>query len=387
MSVAGGLHCAVRRAIDAGCDTLQIFTRNNVRWNVPPIGEEEAATFRAAVRDAGLGPVFAHGSYLVNLASDDAAMRRRSETAARAELRRCAGLGLDFLVMHPGAHMGSGETRGLRRVTRSIGRLLEATEGGAGGIALETTAGRGTELGGRLEHIEEILQALDGHARLGVCVDTCHVFAAGYDIASEAGYRGFTRELLRRFRRSRLFAWHLNDSRGSLGSRLDRHAHIGQGGIGRSGFRHLMTDPRFEKIPMVIETPKAPEPEADRRNLGVLRASREARVARGARRAKVDPDRHAADHGAMPTGGSPMMPQVPCCVGRGVRLVAIVFCLSAWTAPQRIEAAPVPSKTTAEEQAAAEAPPDAVPGGETEVEVFGVILLLFVLLMYLWKAR
>jgi deoxyribonuclease-4 len=166
--------------------------------------------------------------------------------------------------------------RGIRRVTRTLRRLLDVASDVSVAIALETTSGQGTQLGGRLEEVQEAVDRLDGHPRLGICVDTCHVFAAGYDIRTERGYREFTGELLHRFGVSRILAWHLNDSRGDCGSRVDRHAHIGEGRIGLPGFRRLMNDRRFEHLPMVLETPKTPGPDADRRHLRLLRGLRTA---------------------------------------------------------------------------------------------------------------
>lgn len=271
MSIAGGVDRALERGASIGCRTIQIFLKNQSQWQGRRLDDAEADRFRAAVGVTGIAPVFAHSSYLINLAATDPRMLHRSLAALTDEIQRAAALRIPFIVMHPGAHLGAGETNGLRSVAESLDEVFAATPGAKVRIALETTAGQGTCLGHRFEHLAEIFQLSKHPNRLAVCVDTCHLFAAGYDIRTLKGYEATMRELERTVGRKQVVAFHLNDSKKPLGSRVDRHEHIGKGFIGLDAFRCVLRDARWRSLPMVLETPKGEDMREDAGNLGVLR--------------------------------------------------------------------------------------------------------------------
>ena len=274
MSVAGGLHQAFARGEAAGCSTLQIFAKNERQWRAKPLTEEGIAQFKAEAQRSGLGPVMVHGSYLVNLASPSDELWERSIEAVADELNRCEKLGIPLLVMHPGAHTGSGSEAGIQRVAAGLDRLFEQGVGGDVLVLLETTAGQGSCLGGSFEELARLIELLRHPERAAICVDTCHVFAAGYDIATEEGYHTTFDRLAELVGLDRVKAFHLNDSKGALGSHLDRHEAIGDGQIGIEGFRRLINDARFCGLPMVLETPKGKDAADDIRNLQTLRGLR-----------------------------------------------------------------------------------------------------------------
>ena len=256
MSMAGGHHKAVEAARALGMSALQVFTKSNNRWESKPLTDALASAFREAAAEAGLeGPV-GHAAYLINLGSPDEALWSRSIAALVDEVERAEALGLADLVMHPGAHVGSGEDAGLARIANGLDEVHRRTRGATVRIALETTAGQGSCLGHRFEHLGAILGAVAEPERLSVCVDTCHLFAAGYPLATEAEYNGTIEALGRAVGLDRVRLWHLNDSQKPLGSRVDRHAGIGLGRMGLEPFRRLVGDPRFDAIPMILETPK-----------------------------------------------------------------------------------------------------------------------------------
>lgn len=271
MSIAGGVFNAPVRGKSVGCDTIQIFVKNANRWVGKVITDEEVEQFRQAREETGIDPVFSHNSYLINLASPDDALYQKSIGAMLDELERSERLGLPFLVIHPGAHVGSGEDAGLKRIASGINTLLQKTKGYEVKVALETTAGMKSSLGCKFEHLATLIEAIKDKNRVCVCYDTCHTFAAGYDLRTKKAYEATFKEFDKVVGLNRLCAFHLNDSVKELGSNIDRHAHIGQGYIGESGFRLLMNDDRFEKIPMVLETPKGPDMKEDVMNLKVLR--------------------------------------------------------------------------------------------------------------------
>lgn len=271
MSIAGGLDRAPGRGKALGADVIQVFTGQPQRWAERPLPEEEAAAFRARRAEDGIRFVAAHDSYLINLASPDPTLLRRSRDAFRAELERCIRLGADALVTHPGSATDGDRTAALRRNVDAIAGLLELVPGPTR-VLLETTAGGGTVLGHRFEELAEMLETFPAavRERVGVCLDTCHVFSAGYDLRRKPG--GVVDELDDVVGLDRLGLLHLNDSLGALGSRVDRHAHIGRGELGEAPFRALLRDPRLRAVPCVIETPKDGDREAsDRRNLATLR--------------------------------------------------------------------------------------------------------------------
>lgn len=272
MSISGGVSKSFARGESVGIEAMQIFAKNERQWTAKPIPAEEAAAFRAEQERTGIHPVVVHDSYLINLAAPADELREKSIAAFADELERCAQLNIPYLVTHPGAHTGIGEEAGLARVADAINRLLAEGVGGPTMILLETTAGQGTALGYRFEHLARLFELIPHHDRLGVCVDTCHIFAAGYDIRDEASYQATFAELDRLVGLERVKCFHLNDSQKDVGSRVDRHAHIGQGCIGVEAFRMLVNDPRFADLPMIIETPKGEDMAEDRMNLALLRS-------------------------------------------------------------------------------------------------------------------
>jgi deoxyribonuclease-4 len=253
--VAGGLVKAAANGSAIGAEAIQIFTRNQVQWAAKPVAAEEARAFAEAMAGSGIALVVAHGSYLVNLASPDQGLLRRSRDAFLAEMQRCGQLGIPYLIFHPGAHLGAGEAAGLRAVARSLDEVLDRGRGLPVMPLLEATAGQGSTLGHCFEHLAEILSRSRHGERLGVCLDTCHLFAAGYDIATARGYEATLEAFDRLVGLSRVRAFHLNDARKGLGSRLDRHAPVGEGFLGLSAFRRIVNDRRFAGVPMVVETP------------------------------------------------------------------------------------------------------------------------------------
>ncbi|MFC1544116.1 deoxyribonuclease IV [Gemmatimonadota bacterium] len=269
MSIAGGVSLAFERGAEVGCSVMQIFVKNNNRWRGASLTDEEVEAFWKAREVTGIWPVFAHNTYLVNLASPDPATRERSVACTVDELERCSRLGLPWLVIHPGAHLGAGIERGIERLARNLNRVFEKTPQINTRILLETTAGQGTTMGRSTGELALMMERIDAPERLGVCLDTCHVFAAGYDMRSPEAWERTVSEFADAIGLEQIRAMHVNDSLKPLGSHRDRHAHIGEGEIGDEGFRNLMRDPRFRRVPKVLETPK--ENEADLRNLQRLR--------------------------------------------------------------------------------------------------------------------
>lgn len=270
-SIAGGLHTAFDRARSVGCEALQVFVKPNRAWRVPALTDEDVSLFRAEAAKKAIHPVIGHTSYLLNLASPDDELWRKSINTLVIELKRCDALGVPWLVLHPGAHVGKGEEAGLRRMADGLGAVHSAANGIRAGILLETMAGQGTRLGHRFEHLAWLLEHTVDGGRLGVCLDTCHVFAAGYELRTARGYASTIKAFDGIIGLDRLKAVHLNDSKGELGSRRDRHEHIGKGRIGLTGFRRLLKDPRMAGLPGLLETPKDDALEKDRENLTVLR--------------------------------------------------------------------------------------------------------------------
>lgn len=262
MSIRGGLPRAVDRAQASGCAALQIFTKSAGQWRARPLPPDEVRAFRRRVRETGIRPIVAHNSYLINVAAADRALRRRSIEALVEELERADMLGLDGLVMHPGSYTNGSEGRGLQLVADALAEVLAARPDGPAKLLLEHTAGQGTNLGHRFEHLASIIDALGGTPRVGVCLDTCHLLAAGYDICSREGYEETFRQFGRIVGFTRLEAFHLNDSKKPCASRVDRHEHIGKGCIGIEPFRWLVNDRRFAGLPMLLETPKLESPQS-----------------------------------------------------------------------------------------------------------------------------
>ncbi len=277
VSVAGGMTTAIERATVLGCTAAQVFVKNASQWRGKELGEEEVASFRAARAGSRVGSLMAHASYLINLCTLDPELLARSREALVDELTRCARLGVDGLVLHPGAHLGAGEQAGIDCVAASLDAVLAAVPevpDAPTRILLENTAGQGSCLGYRLEHLAAIRARVASPWRVGVCIDTCHAFAAGYAIHEPAGYEDFLNEIEERLGLAALGGFHLNDSLRPFNSRRDRHAHIGEGEIGRGAFARLLHDPRLKTVPMVVETEPGDEMEGHRRDLEVLRGLR-----------------------------------------------------------------------------------------------------------------
>lgn len=272
MSIAGGIPLAVERASRVGCRALQIFVKNASQWKGKVLSENEVHDFQTARRSSHLLHVVAHDSYLINLASPEEQLWERSIESLLDELDRSERLGLSHLVTHPGAHRQMGEEWGVGRIAEAINQIHDRVGDWSVQIALETTAGQGTSIGCRFEHLRDIISRCNYPEKVAVCMDTCHIFAAGYDIRAEKDYLRTMRQFDRIVGIEKLKIFHLNDSKRDLGSRVDRHDHIGKGKIGVSGFRWIVNDPRFAGIPKILETPKGKELKEDRRNLKLLRS-------------------------------------------------------------------------------------------------------------------
>jgi deoxyribonuclease-4 len=272
MSISGGVFNAPLSGQEVGCNTIQIFTKNNNQWKTKDLAAQEVRKFLENQEKTGIRPIVGHNSYLINLASPREDLRCRSLQAMLVELERAELLRLPYLVIHPGSHVGSGEKEGIGRIVSSINRLHRKTKGYRVMMLLETTAGQGSTIGYRFEQIAEIIEGVKDNWRLGVCYDTCHAFAAGYDIRTKRAYQATFREFDKIIGLSRLKVIHANDSKKDLDSRVDRHQHLGEGKIGLEGFRLLMNDERWEKIPKILETPKEEGTEKDLKNLSTLRS-------------------------------------------------------------------------------------------------------------------
>ena len=272
MSIAGGLAYAVRRGVAAGCGVVQIFLRNQLRWTGRRLDESEVIEFRRELAASGLRVPCAHANYLVNLATPDPGESTRAVSALVDDLERAERLGLPFVVLHPGSHLGAGAAEGLIRLARALDEVAQRTEGWSVRVALENTAGAGHALGSRAEELGTVVGRVRRPERLALCVDTCHLFAAGYDIRTPRRFAAVLDEFDRFVGLERLATFHVNDSKAGLGSRLDRHENIGTGGIGLAAFRFLLRHPRLGALPMILETPKRDD--GDARNLATLRGLR-----------------------------------------------------------------------------------------------------------------
>jgi deoxyribonuclease-4 len=280
MSVAGGLPRAVERAVVHRCDAIQIFAKNASQWRGRVLPADEISEFRARVTAAGLSPVVSHASYLINLAATNAGLRAQSIEAMADEIDRAEALGLLGVVLHPGCYTDGSPAHGLQLIAEALLDLLRERRGGRTMVLLEHTAGQGTSLGASFEELATIVEGMRGHARVGVCLDTCHLLASGYDLSSPEGYQRTFKRFGQTVGFERLRVFHVNDSKKPLGSRVDRHAHIGEGHVGLDAFRRLVNDRRFRDMAMLLETPKA-EGKAkgrievdplDERNLSTLRS-------------------------------------------------------------------------------------------------------------------
>ncbi len=271
-SIAGGVEKALARGQDVGCDTIQIFVKSPSRWASKPLAEENVVAFKEAVAETGIWPVFAHALYLVNMATPDDALWSKSLDALTDDLERCEQLDLPGLVIHPGSHMGSGEEVGISRIAAMLDEVHTRLPGYGVQVWLEVTAGQGDHLGYTFAQLRAMIDRVQEPERLGVCFDTAHAFAAGYELRTREGYEATWDEFNAVLGLDRLKAIHLNDSKKDLGSRVDRHEHIGQGLLGLEPFRFLVNDLRFRGVPMTLETDKGPDLAEDRENLEVLRS-------------------------------------------------------------------------------------------------------------------
>jgi len=274
LSIAGGLHNALIEAESLGCETVQVFTKNQQRWKCKPLDKDAVQEWKAHLSRLKFPATVSHDSYLINLASPDAKLWKASIDLFIEELSRCQLLGISYLVTHPGAHMGAGEDAGLKRVAAALDKAYDAADADDVITCLEITAGQGTSLGYRLEHLAQIIALCENRRRLGVCLDTAHLFAAGYDFRGKR-YAAFRRQLDKTIGIDRVKVLHLNDSKKELGSRVDRHDHIGLGKIGPDGFIPFVRDKAFATVPKILETAKAKHPSGrlwDEVNLLTLRS-------------------------------------------------------------------------------------------------------------------
>ena len=272
MSIAGEVGQALIRGQQVGCDCIQIFTKSSRQWASKPFSEAEIATFKRNLRKTGIKMVIAHDSYLVNLGAPDNALRIKSVKGFIDELERCEALGVPFLVAHPGSHVGSGEEQGIKTIAKSIDEAHARCKGFKTKIALEITAGQGSNLGYSFQQMGQIFDAVTENERLRLCFDTEHAFAAGYDLRTEEEYEKTFALLDEHIGLEKIVAFHLNDATKPINSRIDRHQHIGKGFLGLEAFRRLLNDRRFFGLPMCLETPKGPDLKEDVENLATLRS-------------------------------------------------------------------------------------------------------------------
>ena len=276
MSVAGGLDQALIRGRSAGCDVIQIFSKNSNQWKAKPLSPEDISSFKKAREETKVLPALVHSSYLINLCSPKEEEWRKSIEAFYIEMERVELLEMSYLILHPGAHLGAGIEAGIAKAAEALNALHVRSSGFKMKILIELTAGQGSCIGHRFEEVAAILDRIKEPDRIGVCFDTCHAFAAGYDMRTQADYDETMSALDRTVGLQRVLAFHLNDCRKELGCRVDRHEHIGQGKMGEGPFRFLMNDPRFFGVPMVLETPKGKDLKEDVMNLTLLRSLRKA---------------------------------------------------------------------------------------------------------------
>lgn len=271
-SISGGVSTAIDRANELNFTAIQIFSKNNNRWNAKPFDEKEINSFKEKWAKSKIQFIVVHDSYLINLCAKDKALLKKSRTAFIDELKRCEQLGIKYLNFHPGAHTGQGEEDGLKIIAESINIAHDSTKNYNVKSMLETTAGQGTNLGYTFEQLRKIIDLVEDKNRMRVCIDTAHIFAAGYDIKTKKGYLKTMKEFDDIIGLDLLKCFHMNDSKKELGSKVDRHEHIGKGFIGKEGFANIMNDKRITKIPKILETPKGKDMKEDIDNLKVLRS-------------------------------------------------------------------------------------------------------------------
>lgn len=270
-SIAGGMHLAVQRGRQATCDTIQVFNKSNNQWRAKPLSPEDIDAFFAAQEETGVTVSASHTSYLINVASPKPELEEKSYAALRVEVERCNMLRIPNLVMHPGSHLGTGEEKGLQQIADNLNKLFDSFDDNRVTLLLEITAGQGSNLGYRFEHLAWLIEHIEDSDHIGVCLDTCHMLAAGFPLVKPSEYRATMRSFDEIVGIDRVKVLHLNDSRRELGSKIDRHEHIGKGHIGLEGFANVVNDKRFQQVPMIIETPKGKDLAEDIENLRVLR--------------------------------------------------------------------------------------------------------------------
>ena len=272
MSIAGGTWKAFDRARSINCESVQIFVKSNMQWFGKLPSEADTKRFTTELAKGDVGTIFGHAGYLINLAGPDGSNLEKSMESLVKEIEIASMLNVPFLVLHPGAHLGQGEEAGIKRIAKSLDQIFKATKKSSVRIALENTAGQGTYLGHQIRHLAEIFDNVKQQDRLGICLDTAHFFAAGYDIRKPKGWNNAIREVESMLGLDQILAFHLNDSKTDLDSRVDRHDHIGHGLIGKHAFKHIINDTRFIDTPACLETPKSPDMHEDVENLNTLRS-------------------------------------------------------------------------------------------------------------------
>jgi deoxyribonuclease IV len=293
MSTSGGVWCAIERGNSIGCEIVQIFVKNNMQWFGKAFAESDVDRFSTEQEHSGISCVFGHAGYLINLGAPSSANRDHSVKSLVQEIQLATQLNLPFLVLHPGAHLGKGEEEGLRQIVSGLDEVFASTKHSRVRIALENTAGQGTCLGYRVAHLAAIFDRVRNPERLGICLDTAHFFAAGYDIRTPEGWDTAIKEVSALIGTRQILVFHLNDSKTDLKSRVDRHAHIGEGKIGKEAFRHIVNDSRFARIPGCLETPKSKDLHEDVQNLKTLRSL----LRSGAKQSGADREAEAVDAG------------------------------------------------------------------------------------------
>lgn len=269
VSTSGGIYNAIKNGENLKCDAIQIFTKSQMRWDAKPLKEKDVEKFKKMWSVSRIKKIIVHDSYLINLGSPDPEKHKKSKLSFIDEIKRAKKLGANFLVFHPGAHMGEGESKCIKRIGDTLNEITTEVDSENLIILIETTAGQGTNVGYRFEHLRDILAIVNNPEKFGVCIDTCHIFAAGYDIRTADAYKNVMREFNGLIGINKIFAFHLNDAKVDLGSRVDRHENIGVGQIGKDAFGFIVNDRRFESVPMVLETPGGNE--FYEKNLEILR--------------------------------------------------------------------------------------------------------------------
>lgn len=270
-SIAGGVDKAIERGQTAGCDAIQMFNKSNSQWRAKKLTDKELDNFFKLREETKIEPVVSHSSYLINMASPKKDLNEKSYNALKEEMERCEVLKIPNLVFHPGSHVGEGEEAGMKRISDNIKRMFDELKDNNVCLLLETTAGQGTNLGYTFEQIAHMIEMAGGHDKLGVCMDTCHIFAAGYPLSDPKDYKKTMKSFDEIVGLDRLKIIHMNDSKKEFGSKKDRHEHIGKGEIGMEAFRNIVNDKKLKKVPMILETPKGDELLEDIENLKVLR--------------------------------------------------------------------------------------------------------------------